>query len=156
MESAQPSNANNNINTRTQVPCLRDLNLADNMLGDDGVEGVAAGLAGHPCLEALVPDGNDVGLDGTASLCESLLQNASLRTLSLRRNSLLADSAEVIAGSFSVSFGSTFGHAASTTMYWDEGPVILGTIRGYRWRFLFYVGYLCVLLRSSAHLNVRH
>ena len=100
MESAQPSNANNKINTRTQVPCLRDLNLADNMLGDDGVEGVAAGLAGHPCLEALVLDGNDVGLDGTASLCESLLQNASLRTLSLRRNSLLADSAEVIAGSF--------------------------------------------------------
>lgn len=95
MESAQPSNANNKINTRTQVPCLRDLNLADNMLGDDGVEGLAAGLAGHPCLEALTLDGNDVGLDGTASLCESLLQNASLRTLSLRRNSLLADSAEV-------------------------------------------------------------
>lgn len=78
-----------------QVPCLRELNLADNMLGDDGVEGLAAGLPGHPCLESLVLDGNDVGLDGTQSLCEALLQNASLRTLALRRNSLLADSAEV-------------------------------------------------------------
>ena len=64
------------------------------MLGDDGVEALAAGVAGHPCLDTLILDGNDVGLDGTRSLCDSLLQNASLRTLALRRNSLLADSAE--------------------------------------------------------------
>lgn len=94
------------------MPCLRELNLADNMLGDDGVESLSAGLVGHPCLEALILDGNDVGLDGTQSLCDSLLRNASLKTLSLGRNSLLADSAEARDGfcldfMFSVCF--TFG-----------------------------------------------
>lgn len=44
IEMLQPSNA----------PCLRELNLADNMLGDDGVEGMSVGLEGHPCLEILV------------------------------------------------------------------------------------------------------
>ncbi|CAM9590049.1 unnamed protein product, partial [Scytosiphon promiscuus] len=77
-----------------QVPCLQELILADNMLGDDGAEDLAAGLYGHPCLKHLVLDGNDIGHDGTQSLCEALLQNTSLRTLSLRRNSLLADSAQ--------------------------------------------------------------
>lgn len=76
------------------MPCLRELNLADNMLGDDGVEALAAGLVSHPCLEILILDGNDFGLDGTQGLCDSLLQNASLNTLALRRNKLLADSAE--------------------------------------------------------------
>lgn len=38
----------------TNVPCLRELNLADNMLGDDGVEALSVGLKGHPCLERLV------------------------------------------------------------------------------------------------------
>lgn len=59
------------------------------------MEGLSAGLVGHPCLEALILDGNDVGLDGTQSLCDSLLQNTSVKTLVLRRNSLLADSTEV-------------------------------------------------------------
>lgn len=36
------------------MPCLQELNLADNMLGDDGAEHVAAGLHGHPCLKHLV------------------------------------------------------------------------------------------------------
>lgn len=37
-----------------QVPCLQELNLADNMLGDDGAEDLGAGLYGHPCLNHLV------------------------------------------------------------------------------------------------------
>ncbi|CAN0200521.1 unnamed protein product [Pylaiella littoralis] len=81
-----------------QVPCLRELNLANNMLGDDGTEHLSTGLSGHPCLETLILDGNDIGYDGTQSLCESLLQNASLKTLTLRRNCLLADSAQRLAG----------------------------------------------------------
>lgn len=40
-------------------------------------------------------DGNDVGLDGTKALSETLLKNASLKSLSLRRNFLLADAAQV-------------------------------------------------------------
>lgn len=37
-----------------QVPCLRELVVADNMLGDDGAEDLAEGLKGHPCLGTLV------------------------------------------------------------------------------------------------------
>ncbi|CAM9792086.1 unnamed protein product, partial [Ectocarpus sp. 8 AP-2014] len=81
-----------------QVPCLRELVLADNMLGDDGAEDLAEGLKGHPCLETLILDGNDIGHDGTQGLCEALLQNHSIKKLSLRRNLLLADSAERLAG----------------------------------------------------------
>ncbi|CAN0192804.1 unnamed protein product, partial [Ectocarpus sp. 12 AP-2014] len=80
-----------------QVPCLRELVLADNMLGDDGAEDLAEGLTGHPCLETLILDGNDIGHDGTQGLCEALLQNHSIKKLSLRRNLLLADSAERLA-----------------------------------------------------------
>ena len=76
------------------MPCLRELNLSGNSLGDDGVEDLAAGLVGHPCLETLILDGNDMGHDGTRSLSDSLLRNTSLRTLALGRNCLLADSAE--------------------------------------------------------------
>ncbi|CAM9474289.1 unnamed protein product, partial [Ectocarpus fasciculatus] len=80
-----------------QVPCLRELVLADNMLGDDGAEDLAEGLKGHPCLQTLILDGNDIGHDGTQGLCEALLQNHSMKKLSLRRNCLLADSAESLA-----------------------------------------------------------
>ncbi|CAM9887152.1 unnamed protein product, partial [Laminaria digitata] len=74
-----------------QVACLRELNLADNILGDDGVEDLSEGLLGHPCLETLILDGNDIGHDGTERLSDALLHNTSLLKLSLRRNCLLAD-----------------------------------------------------------------
>lgn len=41
-------------------------------------------------------DGNDIGHDGTESLSAALLQNSTLKRLSLRRNSLLADAAQVL------------------------------------------------------------
>lgn len=47
----------------------------------------------YPGVQIL--DGNDIGHDGTICLCDALLQNASVKLVSLRRNSLLANAGQV-------------------------------------------------------------
>ena len=67
---------------------LRELEMAQNALGDDGAEALCSGLAGCGTLTYVNLDGNRIHDDGASALGDMLIKNKVILTLSLQYNKI--------------------------------------------------------------------
>jgi len=72
---------------------IRELEFADNCLGDDGAEALCFGLAGCGTLTSCNLDGNRIHDDGAAAVGDMLAHNKVLTNLSLAYNLIQKDGA---------------------------------------------------------------
>jgi len=76
---------------------LREVNLNDNEIGDEGIEELARVLGGHQHLTILDLSGNKLGDKGIASIAGVISDNHDLESLLLSRNSIGDEGALAIA-----------------------------------------------------------
>ncbi len=65
---------------------LQELDLAENDLVGDQIDGFAAAVAVHPLLQRIVLDDNKITQQGGSKLVNSLLKTPSMKTVSLMQN----------------------------------------------------------------------
>jgi hypothetical protein len=78
---------------------LRNLNLYNNTIGDEGAKALTPAILASKNLEQLNVGKNGIGATGATTLASALEQNPTLTSLSLRGNHIRDDGARALSGS---------------------------------------------------------